>query len=582
MTDPHSRRRRGRLLVVSLMGVALVAAACGSSSKSTTPTTGASVTTAKATASTAAGTTAAAATTLPAATTLATVPAPKNGGKLTVGVEADSANPWTPAGVQCAAACYVTLRAVYDNLVMVTDKGDFVPYLAKSISHSDDYLKWTIIARDGVKFHDGTPLDGAAMIDNFTRQLKSALTGAALRGNFAGIAPNGTMGMDITFKTPWVPFPVYLAGQIGFIASPTWLKAVDADPTQATKPVGTGPFTFVDYKPGEFFKAKKNPDYWNKGLPYLDEVEMRPIPDALARKRALDSGDVDIIHTTNGDTIKTLQTTEKDKYNVFEGKQFGETSYTMLNVGSDPNSPLADQRVRCALANSQDIPVLIEKIQKGTSEIAAGPFSPGQLGYNPKSGYPLKQDMAKAKELIASYKKDHPGKLTISLATTQDETNLTIAQAQKAWWEQAGVDEVTIDQYEQGKYITVALGGAFQAFQWRNHGGIDLDAQYIWWTTENTNPPLALNFGRIKDPKLDALLLANRGEKDPVKRKDIAEQVNKLFADQCYNLWLWHTQWDVVGKKSVIVGDLKSPEGTKVAYGNNGGGHFFVGTTYKP
>ena len=78
-----------------------------------------------------------------------------------------------------------------------------------------------------------------------------------------------------------------------------------------------------------------------------------------------------------------------------------------------------------------------------------------------------------------------------------------------------------ISQIEQAKYILTALQGDFQAFQWRNHGGLDLDAQYIWWSSENALPvgQLALNFGRIKDPVIDKALSDNRGATDPAVKK---------------------------------------------------------------
>ena len=74
-----------------------------------------------------------------------------------------------------------------------------------------------------------------------------------------------------------------------------------------------------------------------------------------------------------------------------------------------------------------------------------------------------------------------------------------------------------ISQIEQAKYILTALQGDFQAFQWRNHGGLDLDAQYIWWSSENALPAgqLALNFGRIKDPVIDQALADEPGRDRP-------------------------------------------------------------------
>ena len=195
--------------------------------------------------------------------------------------------------------------------------------------------------------------------------------------------------------------------------------------------------------------------------------------------------------------------------------------------------------MRCALANAWDEPTISETIDQGVFPIANGPFAPGTPGYLKDTGFPQKQDMDKAKALIADYKKENPGPLNLALATTQDETNLTIAQFQKQWWEEAGVDNVTIDQIDQGNYIVTALLGNFQVFQWRNHSDFDLDNQYIWWHSSSAAPvgQLALNFGRIKDPQIDALLDKNRAETDPAKKQGYAEEVNKIFAEQCYNLW---------------------------------------------
>ncbi len=130
----------------------------------------------------------------------------------------------------------MTIGSVFDTLAAVTEDGQVVPYLAESITPNEDYTVWTFVAREGVTFHDGTPFDGAAMVDNLTRQFKSFLTGKV----FADVAtnPDGTpqivltdpMTMTITLKRPWVVFPIYLAAQPGMMASPTWLAAADADP----------------------------------------------------------------------------------------------------------------------------------------------------------------------------------------------------------------------------------------------------------------------------------------------------------------------------------------------------------------
>jgi len=549
-----------------LLAFGVLAAACGSddsgSSAGTTAAGGGAATTASGGG---------------AATTAAAAQTPVAGGKLVVGIEADTGSPWEPSKMLCATSCYVTIGSVYDTLTSVTDDGKFVPYLADQVTPNADYTVWTFHARPGVKFHDGTPFDGAAMVDNMKRQISSFLTGKV----FSDVATNADgspqialtdpMTMTITMKRPWVVFPLYLAAQPGMMASPTWLAAADKDATLESKPVGTGPFIYKDYKPGESFTATKNPDYWNKPYPYLDEYETRVIPDALTRASALEAGDVDLIQTTNGDSIKKFRG-EADKFPMLEETDYGETGYTLLNVG-DPTSPLADQRVRCAMAYATDNQAIIDKVDAGVSTIANGPFSPAQVGHLDDSGFPVKQDMAKAQELVKSYKADHPGPLNISLSTTQDATNLIVAQAQQEFFKQAGFDDVQITQIEQAKYILTALQGTFQAFQWRNHGGYDLDSQYIWWTADNALPPpqLALNFGRIKDPVIDKALADNRGATDPAQKKADAETVNKEFATQCYNLWGSWEVWGLPHAPNVMdVGVFINPDGSKQSPGTGG------------
>jgi peptide/nickel transport system substrate-binding protein len=483
---------------------------------------------------------------------------PTPGGSLIFGVEADTSSPWRPYEMVCATSCYQVIGSVYDPLTVTTDDGSWKPYLAESVLPNADNTVWTIKVRPGITFHDGTPLDGAAVAENLNRAKTGFLTGTAL-ADVASIAVNPTdpLAADVTMKRPWAAFPLYLAGQIGMIASPTWLRASDSDDSLKSKPVGTGPFIFESYAPNDSFKAKRNPNYWNKPYPYLDEIEFRPLADALNRRDALKSGGVQIIHTTNGQTIADAR---KSKDLVLEERTYkGSTGYTLLHVTQTlpdgSSSPLTDQRVRCALANAFDTQTIIDTIDAGVDPIANGPFSPQQVGYLKQTDYPQKQDMDKAKSLIAEYKTEHPGPLNLSLATTQDDTNLTIAQFQKQWWEEAGVDTVSIDQIDQGNFIVTALLGNFQVFQWRNHSGPDLDTQYIWWHSSTALPvgQLALNFGRIKDPIIDQALDANRGETDPAKKKGYAEAVNQRFADQCYDLWGWWTTWAILHDPKVQV-----------------------------
>jgi len=264
----------------------------------------------------------------------------------------------------------------------------------------------------------------------------------------------------------------------------------------------------------------------------------------------LKSGTIDAMHTTNGVTLSEFR--ESTEFNLTEVTNQGETGYTLLHV-SQEGSPLNDRRVRCALAYATDEQSLIDVVGAGVNQLANGPFSPTQIGYLDDSGFPEAQDMAKAQELIAEYKAEFPGPITLSLATTVDETNLTTAQFQQQWFVEAGIDEVTIDQIDQATYTLIAALGNFQVFQFRLHGGFELDQQYQFWHSENAADvgAVTLAFGRIKDAALDALLDENRASNDPVRKKEIAEEVNRLFGTECYNIWGSYTTWGIATQPAV-------------------------------
>ena len=138
----HRSSRRSRRAVFGIAGALLafgvLAAACGSDDSGSSAGTTASGGGAATTASGGAATTAAASTETPVA-----------GGKLVVGIEADTGSPWEPSKMLCATSCYVTIGSVYDTLTSVTEDGKFVPYLADSVTPNADYTVWTFHARDG-------------------------------------------------------------------------------------------------------------------------------------------------------------------------------------------------------------------------------------------------------------------------------------------------------------------------------------------------------------------------------------------------------------------------------------------------
>lgn len=498
---------------------------------------------------------------------------PVPGGKLVYGVEADTSTPWTPANSVCAISCHMIMRSVFDTLTLFAEDGSVKPNLLESFEPNDDFTQWTLTPKSGITFHDGTPFDAAAIKANLDAHLASFLTAKALLNvESVELSEDGAAAI-VNMKSPWNRFPVFLSGQIGYQASPQWLAAAADDPTLAAAPVGTGPFVFESYEVGGSFIATKNADYWraDEGLPYLDEIEYRVLADGQARKNALLSGDIDIMHTSAGLVISDLR--EEPDIELTESSSFGETNYTLMNVGN-PDSPISDLRIRKALAMAIDNEVLVERRGAGIGQVANGPFSPDQKGYLEETPYPS-YDPEGAKALVDEYKAEMGvDSVDIAYTTTTDPANLETAELVKQFWDQVGLN-VQLAQIEQGSFIVTALTGDFEMFGWRNHGGVDPDSQRIWWHSETADDPpaLALNFGRIKDDVIDENLDKLRQTSDEAEITAAAEAINTQFGEQVYNLWSSWTVWGIA--KDPKVNGLDSfllPDGSPEIYGNGIGG----------
>ena len=186
-----------------------------------------------------------------------------------------------------------------------------------------------------------------------------------------------------------------------------------------------------------------------------------------------------------------------------------------------------------------------------------------QVGYLEDTGYPA-FDLEGAIALVEEYEAEN-GPLEITFNTTNDPYNAETNEFIAANWEAAGID-VNINTVEQGQFIVDALTGNFQVFGWRNHGGVDPDSQRVWWHSEtgelSETSPLALNFGGIDDPDIDAQLEIIRTSDDDGARQEAAEEINRIFGEQVYNIWNTWTVWGLPHKPTVHgIDDFAFPDG---------------------
>ena len=393
----RQRQRSGkRIITAVVLSLGLIAASCGKKDNGTT-----AVTTAGTTGTTAApsGTDApiasdtSVADTTPAETTPAVTVTP--GGEITVSGEAEVTNPWIPAAMQCDSYCQQRARSFFDPIAAVGSDDKVHPYLAESLTPNTDFTQWTIKVRSGISFTDGTPVNADAVIENVQRSGLGLLLSAQLSDIAKVDDPTGATNDDGTPKKvlkiekvddssftiftgkdgdpntplPWPGFDVYLTGQLGLIASPAWLAAVDADATKATSPIGSGPFIVQSYAPRDALVVTKNPNYWQKDangvqLPYLDKITFKVIEDSTTAEGALRSGDIDIFSDSNAAVIADF--IDDTDFPMVEQTDFVETNYLLIDT-SKPG-PYADARVRCAFSMALDRKELIDLTGGGLLE----------------------------------------------------------------------------------------------------------------------------------------------------------------------------------------------------------------------
>jgi peptide/nickel transport system substrate-binding protein len=532
--------------------------------------------------------------------------APVMGGHVTVSGDAEVSNPWTPEAMRCDSYCYTRARTFFDSVAVFGEDGQVHGMLAESIEPNDVYTEWTITIRDGISFTDSTPVNAAAVIYNLQATGTGVLVSAALKDVAKVPDPNdpertvlkieqldemsfviftGEDG-DPDKPLPWRNFPHLLTGQWGLIASPFWLAEVAENPELATQPVGSGPFIVDSYEPRGSLEVSRNPDYWmtdaaGNQLPYLDSMTFRVIEDSEIAAEALQSGDLDIVTSSNGRAIARIQDLG-DEFTVLLLDQYVETSYLMIDL--DKPGPLQDRRVRCAMSLAIDRDEFSDVTSSGVNQPANGLFSPGQQGYLDDNGLALEQDLETAAAMIAEYEADTGTDVEFSLGHIPSNVVVQGAELLMGWWSEIGID-VDDQSIPQNDFINLAVFGVpeFQVFWWRQHSGVFVDQQYLWWHSKNAFPDgeLSLNLGRLRDPDIDAGLDAARTSLTDEEATAAAEDVNRVFAEQCYYIPLTWLPWAVLSNPEVQgYGELVLPDSTVAPDGLTTAGQFWVQTLH--
>ncbi|SFV06590.1 ABC transporter substrate-binding protein [Pseudomonas sp. OV546] len=276
------------------------------------------------------------------------------------------------------------------------------PVLAKAWTISPDGLTYTFDLQDGVHWHDGpafTADDVVFSFQTFYPEVDKRL-GGIITEYVESITAKGPLQVVFHLKKPFAPLLSALGSGLRPVVPKHLYENTDfRNNPYNLKPVGTGPFVFVEWKRGAYIKLAKNPNYWKKGLPHLDSIIFHVIPDASSRAAAFERNDVQVLRSGDADysdlkrltALPDVQSSEKG-WELYAGLAF-------LQINTR-KPPLNNPKVRQAILYALNRQFIVDNIFFGSGKVAQGPFvssSPYHDPQLPQYAY----DVKKAKALIA-------------------------------------------------------------------------------------------------------------------------------------------------------------------------------------
>jgi peptide/nickel transport system substrate-binding protein len=465
----------------------------------------------------------------------------RTGGSCTVGVSSEI-DGFLPASSHFDNTGLIYASTVFDALTKVAADGSIRPHLAASVTPNTDMTKWTVTLRPNVKFHDGSDLTADVVLQNYKALKTSALTGQAV-APIESATTSGDLSITYTCTEPLVAFPAYLATQVGYVIA---LSQLDKQDSQ--HPVGTGPFMYGSWEPNDHFTCVRNPNYWRSSLPYLDSITYKPIIVDQSREASLRSNTIQLMVSHDPGIIRDLRDNSSFQQVTDLQQTTGEPDMDFICLNTEM-APLNDLTVRQALAYATNPDEVVKLFGDGVLVANTSLFPPGSIYRAEDNGYP-KFNLAKAKQLVAKAKPNHGGELAIELIDITDPRQGLIIQALQSMWQAAGF-KVTLNQINQVQYIDGLVAGTFQAAADEQFSSPDPDLNYVWLSPTTANPPIALNFARNKDPRIETALQKGRQNSDKATRIAAYQEVDRLLSEDLPYLWFSRAPWSITGNTTV-------------------------------
>ena len=466
---------------------------------------------------------------------------------LTVGLLQDLDSPNVTAGYLVSS--YEVWNLQYATL---TDKAaaDFAtePGLAESWTASDDGLTYTYTLREGLLWSDGTPLtaDDVAWTVNTSRD-QGWMNHSSITANLTATAVDAR---TVTISSS-VPDPKLPTMDVYILPKHIWEEQAAGDITtyDALDGVGSGPFTLQEWKSGQSWTMKANPNYW-KGAPAIDQVIFRVFTNADAMVAALKKGEIDAANAVPSSAFADLQSTEGIE--AIFGTQGSMSELAMNGMGGglgDGHPALQDIAVRHAIHHAIDKQVLFDRVINGygvqgtTLSVSPDPaWKPAipeaeQYTYDPAKAQQLLDDAGYV-DTNGDGVREMPGggqELVFRYAErSESEVAAPIRELITGWLEQIGIGtEVSV--FDDTQLTDVVASGEYDLFVWGWTPFVDPDPMLSYFRCEQLTTSLdayGYNDANWCSDEYDALYTQQNQELDRTKRIELVHQMLRLFYDQ--------------------------------------------------
>jgi peptide/nickel transport system substrate-binding protein len=389
---------------------------------------------------------------------------------------------------------------MYDSLFTIDPSLTIKPGLVTQWDTSDA-LNYKFTLRSGIKYQDGTPFNGASVKANIDRYLTAATS--RRKSDLASV--KSVEVMDDThvifhLKKSDATLLATLVDRAGMMVSIDAVTKGGQNFSLAPVGAGTGPFEFVEWMRNDHLTLKKNPSYWRPGLPYLNGVTYRAIPDVNAILSALKTGDIDIARVIAAKDVASVKADTSFIYKDVPAIGFNGFE---LNAGT---SPFNDPAKRQAVATAIDRHAILKDINFNIGVVGYGPIPPSSWAFDSSEKIYDNPDASKAKSLATGF--------TFTYKTTSDPVQQQLAQLIQSEMSAAGIT-MMIQTEEFATYQQECANHQFQACSVSWSGRIDPDGNmYAWWHTGGS-----FNDSLYSNPQVDGWLEDARTTADQAKRK---------------------------------------------------------------